>query len=88
MRTRGTHPATTTDPTGPAAPTPETHLRELDHRSSDGIDVRLLWDPRTNHVSIAVTDEGTGAILAYPVDAAEALAAFHHPYAYAIHALP
>jgi hypothetical protein len=61
--------------------------RELDRRSSDGIDVRLLWSPRTNHVSIAVTDEDTGSALTFVVDGAEALTAFNHPYAYAIHAL-
>jgi hypothetical protein len=61
--------------------------RELDRRSSDGIDVRLLWSPRTNHVSIAVTDEHTGSALTFVVDGAEALTAFNHPYAYAIHAL-
>ena len=60
----------------------------MSHRSADGIDVRLLWDPRTNHVSIAVTDERSGSVLAFPVDGAEALTAFNHPYAYAIHALP
>jgi hypothetical protein len=87
MRTTGTPAATTADVVDPAAPTPDTHLRELDHRSSDGVDVRLLWDPRTDHVSIAVTDEHTGAVVAYPVDGAEALTAFQHPYAYAIHAL-
>lgn len=88
MRTSRISSTTTTDPGGPTAQTPETHLRELDHRSGDGTDVRLLWDPRTNHVSIAVTDERTGAVLAYPVDGSEAMTAFHHPYAYAIHALP
>jgi hypothetical protein len=62
-------------------------MRELDHRSSDGIDVRLLWDPRTDHVSVAVTEEDTAAVLTFVVDRAEALTAFHHPYAYALHAL-
>ena len=28
--------------------TPTTSLRELDHRGNDGIDVRLLWDARTD----------------------------------------
>ncbi|MGZ4171079.1 MAG: hypothetical protein ACXVRN_06935 [Solirubrobacteraceae bacterium] len=87
MRTTGIPPATTTDSAGLTAPAPETHLRELDHRAGDGIDVRLLWDSRTNHVSVAVTDEHTGAILTFVVDGAEATIAFHHPYAYALHAL-
>ena len=87
MRTTGIPPATTTDSDGLTAQAAETHLRELDHRSGDGIDVRLLWDPRTNHVSIAVIDEHTGAILTFVVDGAAARTAFHHPYAYALHAL-
>jgi hypothetical protein len=62
-------------------------MRELDRRSSDGIDVLLLWDPRTDVVSIAVTDEEVGSVLTFVVDAAHALTAFRHPYAYAIHAL-
>jgi hypothetical protein len=61
--------------------------RELDRRSSDGIEVRLLWSPRTNHVSIAVTDEHSGSALTFVVEGAEAMTAFQHPYAYAVHAL-
>jgi hypothetical protein len=57
-------------------------LRELDQRNSDGIDVRLLWDPRTNHVTVAVRDERSHESFELAVDAADALAAFHHPYAY------
>jgi hypothetical protein len=87
MRTTGIPPASTVDPAATAAGAPDTHLRELDQRSADGIDVRLLWDPRTNHASIVVTDEQSGSVLAFPVDGAEALTAFQHPYAYAIHAL-
>lgn len=34
--------------------TPTTSLRQLDHRGNDGIDVRLLWDARTDQVSLAV----------------------------------
>ncbi len=57
-------------------------LRELDHRSGDGIDVSLLWDPVTDGVSIQVVDTRSGEILAFPVAADEALTAFHHPYAF------
>ena len=52
--------------------------RELDRRTSDGIDVRLLWSPDTNHVSIAVTEEDTGAALTFVVAGADALTAFKH----------
>jgi hypothetical protein len=87
MRTSGMPPAITADTTDVGAGAPETRLRELDHRSSDGIDVRLLWDPQTNRASVAVTEEQTGSVLTFPVDGAEALTAFRDPYAYALHAL-
>jgi hypothetical protein len=63
--------------------TSHTPIRELDHRNGDGIDVTLLWDPRTDTVSLAVIDERTGEVLTFAVDGAQALAAFHHPYAHA-----
>lgn len=58
-------------------------IRELDHRSQNGIDVWLLWDSATNRVAIAVEDEHSGESLCFEVGGAEALAAFHHPYVYA-----
>jgi hypothetical protein len=53
---------------------------ELDHRNADGIDVTLLWDPRTDSVAVAVVDDNESLRIA--VDASEALDAFRHPYAY------
>jgi hypothetical protein len=63
--------------------TPEIGIRELDRRRSDGIDVRLLWDSRTDTIMIAVDDAKTEASFEVEVDAADALDAFRHPYAYA-----
>jgi YD repeat-containing protein len=63
--------------------TPEVAVRELDHRTGDGIEVRLMWNPRTNRVSVVVEDRRSGPSLEFEVDAANALAAFHHPFAYA-----
>jgi hypothetical protein len=60
-----------------------TCVRELDHRRNDGIDVRLLWDARTNRISLALTNEDSGEALVFEVDPGEALAAFNHPYAHA-----
>ena len=62
-----------------------THLmRELDHRSSDGIDVRLLWCERDGRVLVAVSDTKTGEAFSIEVREGErALDVFHHPYAYA-----
>jgi hypothetical protein len=58
-------------------------VRELDRRHSAGVDVSLLWDARTDQVSIALTDERSGESLAFAVDPSEALSAFRHPYVYA-----
>ena len=58
--------------------------RELDHRHSDGIDVRLLWNRDDEHLLVAVSDAKTGARFSVDVrDRARALHVFHHPYAYA-----
>jgi hypothetical protein len=63
--------------------TSEIGIRELDRRRTDGIDVALLWNPRTNAVFIAVEDERDGLSFQREVDAAEAFDAFRHPFAYA-----
>jgi hypothetical protein len=59
-------------------------VRELDRRSTDGIDVRLLWSPRDERVLVAVNDAKTGAAFTITVREHErALDVFHHPFAYA-----
>jgi hypothetical protein len=63
-------------------PTALPTIRELDHRSGDGIDVKLLWNPSTGSVSIEVSDEFTDESFHLALDPADALDAFHHPYAY------
>jgi hypothetical protein len=58
--------------------------RELDHRISDGIEVRLLWRPHDDAVIVAVLDGRTGEGFSIVVEDGErALDIFHHPYAYA-----
>jgi hypothetical protein len=58
-------------------------LRELDHRVSDGIDVRLLWRPHDDRVLVAVADSKTGESFTIEVGAGQrALDVFHHPFAY------
>ncbi len=57
--------------------------RELDHRTGDGIDVTLCWNAGANRLIVAVQDERDGDSFDVEVDAAEALHAFHHPFAYA-----
>lgn len=63
--------------------TTEIALRELDHRTNDGIDVTLFWNPRTNHVFVVAEDQRTGESFELEVEAADALNAFRHPFAYA-----
>jgi hypothetical protein len=58
--------------------------RELDRRTGDGIEVRLLWSQNNGRVTVAVTDTKTGEAFELPVREGErALEVFHHPYAYA-----
>jgi len=57
--------------------------RELDARVAEGIDVRLLWQPATDTVSVFVFDSTHDDAFELVVDSAEALDAFHHPFAYA-----
>jgi hypothetical protein len=61
----------------------EPATRELDHRCGDGIDVRLLWNSRTDRVSVAVEDERSGEAFVLEVPGRDAREAFTHPYAYA-----
>ena len=59
-------------------------LHELDRRSSDRIDVALLWHERDDRVLVAVADGRTGARFEIEVREDErALDVFHHPFAYA-----
>jgi len=60
-----------------------TGTRELDFRSYDGLEVALLWEPETSRVSVSVFDGRSGDDFTLEVDPAEALDAFHHPYAIA-----
>jgi hypothetical protein len=57
--------------------------RELDFRSNDGLEVTLLWQPETNGTIVRVFDAKTGDDFDFEVDPAEAMDAFHHPYAFA-----
>ena len=63
--------------------TGDTPMRELDRRSSDDIEVTLLWSARTNRVFVSVLERRTEALFQFEVAPARALDAFHHPYVYA-----
>ena len=57
---------------------------ELDTRTTDGIDVRLLWQSAEERVSVTARDVHSGETVEVEVrDHERALAVFHHPYAYA-----
>jgi hypothetical protein len=60
-----------------------TTLKELAHRSHDGLEVTLLWNPDSNEVSIDVVDERLETRFSRTVSPGSALDAFHHPYVYA-----
>ena len=57
-------------------------IRELAHRRADGIEVTLLWNTETEGVFVSVAEQ-EGNTLEFQVPPAQALDAFHHPYAYA-----
>jgi hypothetical protein len=75
------HPKEPTMPiTTPITPIPR---RELAHRRSCGIDVRLLWDPADGRLTVEAHDEAEETILVVAVGERPPLAVFQHPYAYA-----
>ncbi len=57
--------------------------RELDARRGDGLDIRLLWNPADDTVTITVADVRTEELFIIPVAPHEAREAFQHPFAYA-----
>ena len=60
------------------------NLRELAQREQDGLEITLLWDARSNEVSVEVIDQRDESSFRLPVAGHCALDAFHHPYAYAL----
>ena len=58
-------------------------LRQLDFRSSGGIDVTLLWDARNDELTVTVFDSSTNELFELPADRERALDVFNHPFAYA-----
>ncbi len=55
--------------------------RKLDARTSNGLDVRLWWDPGDDSLAVSVADAKTGLGLEVPVrDGEAALDVFRHPF--------
>ena len=57
--------------------------RELAYRNQNGLEVTLLWDPRSNEVFVVVIDQLDDGGFQLPISGHLALDAFRHPYAYA-----
>lgn len=56
---------------------------ELSNRTNGGLEVTLLWSRSSGRVKVAVSDSRLGDRFELHVAGADALAAFHHPFAYA-----
>jgi hypothetical protein len=56
---------------------------ELAVRSSDGLEVTLLWYADHDRLVVSVHDTRSGDSFEVPARRDRALDAFHHPYAYA-----
>jgi hypothetical protein len=57
--------------------------KELASRTSDGLEVTLVWHPGDKDVKVRVIDARTDEAFELTVAGENALAAFYHPYAYA-----
>jgi hypothetical protein len=64
------------------SPQIDDQARELASRESAGVTVVLLWQPRDDTVTLAVSDSHTGEHFEVPVASNRALEAFYHPFAY------
>jgi hypothetical protein len=59
---------------------------ELAHRTSDGLDVLLVWNRGDDQLKVVVDDLRTGSSFELVAgDGKQALDAFHHPFAYSAH---
>ena len=58
-------------------------VKELASRNQNGLEVTLLWDSRSNGVSVEVIDQLDDSGFSLPIAGHLALDAFHHPYVYA-----
>jgi len=57
--------------------------RELAARDDDGLNVRLLWHPLANALTVSVEDARLGDCFQLAVVPERALDVFYHPFAYA-----
>lgn len=59
-------------------------MRELAHRSGDGVDVTLVWVRRdgADETIVLVRDDREGTYFEIPTEAELALDVYYHPFAY------
>jgi hypothetical protein len=57
--------------------------RELAYRVNDGVEVGLFWQQNTDDLTVAVSDERSGAYFELAAAPHQALDVFNHPYAHA-----
>jgi hypothetical protein len=57
--------------------------RELAHRRGSDIDVRLMWNPLDDRVTVEVRDRADGSAFVVEVGDRPAMDIFRHPYVYA-----
>ena len=57
--------------------------RELAQRTSDGLEVTLLWSKSRDRIKVAVADSKTGDEFRFDVAGSNALSAFYHPFVFA-----
>jgi hypothetical protein len=57
-------------------------MTELAHRTSNGLDVSLLWSRCTGRVVVAVADLRTGESFTLDAPNDRALDVYNHPFAY------
>ena len=55
----------------------------LASREGDGLEVALLWSKTAGRVKVTVADSRLDEAFELDIAGADALAAFHHPFAYA-----
>jgi len=57
-------------------------MTELAHRTSNGLDVALLWSRCSGRVVVAVADLRTGESFTVDAPSDRALDVYNHPFAY------
>jgi hypothetical protein len=62
---------------------PHDDWTELDARSGDGLEIKLLWSRAADRVKVAVRDLRLGQEFDVNADGRNALEVFKHPFAYA-----